>query len=177
MNNSLDLGLIGNCRIGALIDERGEIVWNCLPRFDGDPMFCSLLREHADGEGAGYCVVELIDQVEAQQSYLSNTAVLVTRLKDRHGAVIEITDFAPRFHQYGRTFMPVMIIRQIRRLVGSPRICVRIRPLCEYGSQNCAVTHGSHHIRYVAPSWVLRLTTDISVTAAHCIKIRIVTNL
>ncbi len=165
MNNSLDLGLIGNCRIGALIDERGEIVWNCLPRFDGDPMFCSLLREHADGEGAGYCVVELIDQVEAQQSYLSNTAVLVTRLKDRHGAVIEITDFAPRFHQYGRTFMPVMIIRQIRRLVGSPRICVRIRPLCEYGSQNCAVTHGSHHIRYVAPSWVLRLTTDISVTA------------
>jgi len=27
------------------------------------------------------------------------------------------------------------------------------------------MTHGSHHIRYVAPSWILRLTTDISVTA------------
>ena len=54
MKNSLELGLIGNCRIGALIDERGEIVWSCLPRFDGDPVFCSLLNEHPDGEGAGY---------------------------------------------------------------------------------------------------------------------------
>ena len=165
MKNSLELGLIGNCRIGALIDERGEIVWSCLPRFDGDPVFCSLLREHADGEGSGYCVVELIDQVEAAQFYLPNTAILVTRLTDRHGASIEITDFAPRFHQYGRTFMPMMMIRQIRRIHGTPRICVRVRPVCEYGGQSCTVTHGSHHIRYVAPSWILRLTTDISVTA------------
>ncbi|MCK7511565.1 MAG: hypothetical protein MZV70_51005 [Desulfobacterales bacterium] len=42
---------------------------------------------------------------------------------------------------------------------------MRVRPLCEYGSQSCTITHGSHHIRYVAPSWILRLTTDISVTA------------
>lgn len=165
MKNSLELGLIGNCQISALIDDRGEMVWSCLPRFDGDPIFCSLLREHPDGEGAGYCVVELLDQVKAQQSYLPNTAVLVTRLTDRHGAVIEVTDFAPRFHQYSRMFMPIMIIRQIRRIHGNPRICVRVRPLCEYGSQSCTTTHGSHHIRYIAPSWVLRLTTDISVTA------------
>ncbi|MRR17543.1 MAG: glycoside hydrolase family 15 protein [Deltaproteobacteria bacterium] len=165
MKSSLNLGLIGNCRIGALIDERGEIVWTCLPRFDGDPVFCSLLAEHPDGEGAGFCVVELLDQVEASQSYLPNTAVLSTRLTDSRGAVIEITDFSPRFHQYGRTFMPMMIIRKIRRVSGNPRICVRVRPLSEYGGQQCIVTHGSHHIRYVAPSWILRLTTDISVTA------------
>jgi GH15 family glucan-1,4-alpha-glucosidase len=165
MKNSLELGLIGNCRIGALIDEQGEIVWCCLPRFDGDPVFCSLLREHPDGEGSGYCIVELRNQASAEQFYLPNTAVLVTRLKDSLGAEIEITDFAPRFHQYGRTFMPMMLIRRIRRIHGTPRICVRLRPLCEYGSQSCTVTHGSHHIRYVAPSWILRLTTDISITA------------
>ncbi len=165
MNHSLELGLIGNCRIGALIDQRGEMVWCCLPRFDGDPAFCSLLREHADGEGAGYCVVALLDQVSAEQSYLPNTAVLVTRLKDRHGGVIEITDFAPRFHQYGRMFMPMMLMRRVKRLEGSPRIVVRVRPLCDYGSQACTITHGSHHVRYVAPSWILRLTTDVSVTA------------
>ncbi len=165
MNNSLDLGLIGNCQIGALIDERGELVWCCVPRFDGDPVFCSLLRDHEDGRGAGYCIVELLDQVDAKQSYLPNTAVLVTRLTDSHGGVVEITDFAPRFHQYGRMYMPVMIVRRIRRLHGSPRICVRTRPVCEFGKSSCTVTHGSHHIRYVAPSWILRLTTDISVTA------------
>ena len=165
MKNSLELGLIGNCQISALIDDRGEIVWHCLPRFDGDPIFCSLLNEHPDGKGHGYCTIELLDQVSAQQSYLPNTAVLVTRLTDKNGAAIEVTDFAPRFHQYGRMFMPMMLIRQLRRLNGTPRIYVRVRPLCEYGSQSCTTTHGSHHIRYVAPSWIMRLTTDISVTA------------
>lgn len=34
--NTLDLGLIGNCSIGALINPLAEIVWACLPRPDGD---------------------------------------------------------------------------------------------------------------------------------------------
>ncbi|MGH8215096.1 MAG: hypothetical protein ACREPZ_05330, partial [Rhodanobacteraceae bacterium] len=40
---SLDLGIIGNGTINALIDARGRIVWHCVPAFDGDPVFCSLL--------------------------------------------------------------------------------------------------------------------------------------
>lgn len=44
MKNSLELGLIGNSQIGALIDKQGEIVWCCLPRFDGDPVFCLFLK-------------------------------------------------------------------------------------------------------------------------------------
>lgn len=165
MKNSLELGLIGNCHIGALINEQAEIVWYCLPRFDGDPVFCSLLREHPDREGSGYFAVELLDKVACEQSYIANTAVLVTRLTDKHGGIIEITDFAPRFHQYGRMFMPLMLIRRISRIHGSPRICLRVRPTYEYGRHNCTTTHGSHHIRYVAPAWVMRLTTDVSVTA------------
>ena len=51
MISSLDLGLIGNGRIGALINGSAEIVWSCLPRFDGDPVFCSLLKDHHAGEG------------------------------------------------------------------------------------------------------------------------------
>jgi len=165
VKNSLDLGLIGNCHIGALIDRQGEIVWACLPRFDGDPAFCSLLKEHPDGEGTGYCVIELLEMASTEQFYLPNTAVLVTRLTDRHGACVEITDFAPRFHQFGRMFMPMMLIRRIRHVSGSPRIRVRVRPVSEYGSQSCAITYGSHHIRYIAPTWTMRVTTDISVTA------------
>ena len=164
MNSSLDLALIGNCRIGALIDSAAEIVWCCLPRFDGDPAFCSLLQEHAQGDGMGYCVIELADLAESEQSYLHNSAVLTTRLTDAHGGVIEITDFAPRFHQYGRMFTPMMLIRQVRRLQGSPRIRIRVRPTFDYGRECCGTTCGSHHIRYVSPDWVLRLTTDASIT-------------
>jgi len=153
MKNSLELGLIGNCHIGALIDEHAEFVWYCLPRFDGDPVFNSLLNEHPDREGWGYYTVELLDKAETEQFYLKNTAVLITRLTDQHGSVIEITDFAPRFRQYGRMFMPMMMIRRIRCIKGTPRICIRLRPTYEYGSGRCSITHGSHHIRYIAPTW------------------------
>jgi len=165
MTSSLDLGLIGNCRIGALIDVSGEIVWSCMPRFDGDPIFCSLLKEHGPGEGFGYGAIELVDVAASEQAYLPNSAVLVTHLTDAQGAVVEVTDFAPRFRQYGRMFIPMMLIRQIRRLQGAPRIRLRVRPAYDYGRHRCMVTSGSHHIRYVTPAGTMRLTTDASLTA------------
>jgi GH15 family glucan-1,4-alpha-glucosidase len=102
--------------------------------------------------------------VKAEQFYLANTAVLVTRLSDAQGGVVEVTDFAPRFRQFGRMFIPMMLVRQVRRIQGSPRIRLRVRPAHGYGRARCDMTHGSHHIRYVAPDWVLRLATDASLT-------------
>jgi len=67
MIGSVDLGLIGNGRIGALINNSGEIVWSCLPRFDGDPALCSLLKEHHAGEDFGYCAVDLVDSAASEQ--------------------------------------------------------------------------------------------------------------
>jgi len=165
MTSTLDMALIGNGRIGALVDSQGEIVWCCLPRYDGDPAFCSLLKEHNSGDGHGYCVVELVDQTLSEQSYLTNSAVLVTRLTDARGGIAEITDFAPRFRQHGRMFTPMMLIRQVRRVQGSPRIIFRVRASFDYGLERCVTTCGSHHIRYVSPALVLRLTTDASITS------------
>ncbi|WP_224981189.1 glycoside hydrolase family 15 protein [Geomonas agri] len=165
MKHSLDLALIGNCQVGALIDTQAEIVWYCLPRFDGDPVFCSLLQEHEPGEGIGYCGIELVDQVASEQHYLPNSAVLVTTMTDSRGGAVEVTDFAPRFRQYGRIFTPIMLVRQLRRLHGTPRVVVRVRPARNYGAERGEFTYGSHHIRYVSPYMVLRLSTDASVTA------------
>ena len=159
---NLDLALIGNCTIGALVDARANFTWGCFPRFDGDPVFCSLLR---DTDDYGFFSIELADCERTEQHYLENTAILVTRLHDRHGGAIEITDFAPRFGQYGRTFRPMMLVRRIKRLSGSPRITLRLRPACDDGAGRPEVTWGSNHIRYVAPALTLRLTTDASLTA------------
>ncbi len=160
--SSLDLALIGNCTIGALVDARATIVWACFPRFDGDPVFCSLLKEPPD---FGYFAIELADFERAEQAYLDNTAILVTRLHDSQGAVVEITDFAPRFGQFGRTFRPMTLVRQVRRLAGSPRLTIRLRPACDEGQARPQTTWGSNHIRYVTPGLALRLTTDASITA------------
>jgi GH15 family glucan-1,4-alpha-glucosidase len=162
---NLDLGLIGNSAIAALVDTQGEIVWACLPRFDGDATFCSLLQTERQPDGLGFCAVELVDQTFSEQHYLENTAILVTRLHDGHGGIIEITDFAPRFRQFGRIFCPMMLVRCIRRLAGSPRVIYRVRPAHSYGGGRPQITCGSHHIRYVSPGLALRLTTDTSITA------------
>ncbi|MDP5008230.1 MAG: glycoside hydrolase family 15 protein, partial [Glaciimonas sp.] len=47
--SSLDLGVVGNCAFNALIDKLGRVVWCCLPRFDGDPVFNALLDPSENG--------------------------------------------------------------------------------------------------------------------------------
>ena len=163
--SNLDQALLGNCSFAALVDRRAEITWACMPRFDGDPVFCTLLGPPAAGRGEGRFAIELEGLVRSEQEYTRNTAIVVTRLYDGSGGVVEITDFAPRFEQFGRVFRPVTIVRQVRRLAGSPLIRIVCRPLFDYGSAVPTVTHGSNHIRYVGSSQVLRLTTDASITA------------
>src|SRR5205809_570547 len=158
---SLDLALIGNGTIGAFVDPAAEITWTCFPRFDGDPMFCSLLKP---GDDIGFFAIELLDRARVEQKYLHNTPVVVTRVTDSAGGAIEITDFAPRFNYRGRVFSPMMIVRRIQRLAGHPRIRVRLRPAQSYGQPLAATTSGSNHIRYVGNPLVLRLTTDVPVT-------------
>ena len=165
--SSLDLGLIGNGTIGALIDKHANIVWACFPRFDGDPLFCALLNNNELQSDFGYFSVELIDSVHTEQCYRSNTAILVTRLFDCHGNSIEITDFAPRFNMHGRVFRPMMLIRRVKCLSGSPRIRIKLRPACNYGERHPSITWGSNHIRYVTPDMVVRLTTNASITALN----------
>ena len=161
MLSSLDLGVIGNCAFGALIDDIGNIVWCCLPRFDGDPIFCQLLNgAHTDPGAPGIYKVELIDRVRSEQEYIKNTAVLVTRLYDKAGGAVEITDFAPRFMQLGRIFRPTTIVRIVRPLSGEPRVRMVLRPAHGYGAHRPEITRGSNHIRYISPPITLRLTTN-----------------
>jgi GH15 family glucan-1,4-alpha-glucosidase len=162
---SLDLGMVGNGTIGALVNPRGEIVWACFPRFDGDPAFCSLLRERTGDADFGFLSVELLDCAAEEQEYLVNTPILITRLRDHQGGAIEITDFAPKFRHHGRMFSPIMLVRQIRRIAGNPRVRVRVRPARNYGRERTAITCGSNHIRYLGTDLVLRLTTDAAITA------------
>jgi GH15 family glucan-1,4-alpha-glucosidase len=162
--NRLALGIIGNCNISALVDSTARIVWSCMPRFDDDPVFCALLRGDAK-ENHGVFSIELQHQVRTEQRYLRNTAILVTTLHDDQGGVVEITDFAPRFRRFGRMFYPMMLVRRIRPLAGSPMVRVHLEPAYDYGAGTPTLTFGSNHIRFVAPQLVMRLTTDASVTA------------
>src|SRR5450432_503702 len=162
---NLDLALIGNGRIGALLDADATIVWGCFPRFDGDPTFCALLDTAADDTVEGQWGIELVDGERAKQQYVTNTAVVTTRLYDRTGGIVEVTDCVPRFHQHGRLFQPMTVVRILRRIAGNPRVVVRLRPSERYGRARPERTTGSNHLRYVCTGLTLRLTTDASLTA------------
>ncbi len=154
---SLNLGVIGNCAYSALVDSRGGIVWCCLPRFDGDPVFNALLDPSENG---AFWTFELEDFERSEQHYEPNTAVLRTRLYDRQGQGIEITDFAPRFSNRGRMFRPLTLVRRVQVLGGSPRMRVLLRPRFDWGRQQPQTTQGSTHIRYVGAQTTLRLNSD-----------------
>jgi GH15 family glucan-1,4-alpha-glucosidase len=160
---NLDLGVIGNCVINALVDSEGRIVWCCLPRFDGDPVFCELLR-NGNSDGEGTFAIEVENMAKAEQRYIDNTAVLVTKITDTAGRALEIVDFAPRFRQFGRLYRPAALMRIVRPVNGAPRLRVKLKPLFNYGAEKPEITHGSNHIRYVGPDQTLRLTTNAPVS-------------
>jgi pentatricopeptide repeat protein len=162
---NLELSLIGNCQIAILVDGNGRYVWGCFPRYDSDPVFCSLLDGAGDDEQRGFFDVELQNQVASEQSYITNTAILSTILSDASGGKVRIIDYAPRFNQYGRSFHPVMLVRHVVPVAGAPAIRVRLRPAADYGSRNPEVTHGSNHIRFVSGDYTLRLTTNAPLSA------------
>ena len=158
---SLDLWPIGNCQVSGLIDNSAGLVWGCVPRVDGDPVFCSLLN--GDKQDQGVWRFELEDQVSATQHYERNTPILITRLEAKDGSAVEISDFCPRFERDGRMYRPVAYARIVRPVAGTPRLKTTLAPMRNYGAELAKTTHGTNHIRYLIGDQSIRLSTDAPV--------------
>ena len=164
MTVDLDLWPIGNCQVSALVDRAGTIVWGCVPRVDGDPVFSGLLDAPEDeAERKGVWRLELVDQVSAEQRFVRNTPVLLTTLTDAAGGKVEIRSFCPRYERSGRMYRPVAYARTVRPVAGSPRLVVTLTPTRDYGDPEVARTNGTNHIRYLIGPQALRLSTDAPV--------------
>jgi GH15 family glucan-1,4-alpha-glucosidase len=160
----LDLAVIGNGAVAALIDREGTHQWCCWPRLDGDPVFHGLLSTDPT---AGRFAVSIERQCAASQRYLPNTAIVETLLRDEADNAVRVLDFCPRFRQYGRIFRPPMLIRRIEPLAGMPRVKIALRPGFAYGAQHPAAVMGSNHLRFPGPAFSLRVTTDMPL--AHIV--------
>jgi len=154
-----DLGLIGNCQFSALVHTSGEIVWCCLPRFDSDPVFSTLL----DIEEGGRFRIAPAGGETGLQRYRPNTNILETTFETPTGS-IRLIDFAPRFIHYDRAFRPLQLMRIVEPVSGAPRIAVTCEPRLGWSKQKPARMQGSHHVRFEGFSNQLRLTTDIPLS-------------
>jgi GH15 family glucan-1,4-alpha-glucosidase len=154
-----DLGLIGNCQFSALIHNSGEVVWCCLPRFDSEPVFSTLL----DSKDGGRFLIGPAGGETGAQRYLPNTNILETTFLTSTGS-FRVLDFIPRFMQFGRAFRPTQLMRIVEPIEGTPRIAIACEPRLGWSKVRPMSVQGSHHLRFDGFASQLRLTTDIPLS-------------
>lgn len=157
--HTYDNGIIGNCSYIAHVNRDTNISWLCWPTFDSSFVFGSLM----DTEKGGEFSVLPVGEYTTKQYYVENTNVLRTEITTADGTY-RVTDFAPRFRQYERYFKPLMLIRKVEPLNSRPRVRIRCRPVCNYGSGTFDKFRGSNHIEFRNGAEQLRLTTNVPVS-------------
>ena len=158
--HSYDYGVIGNCAYTAHIQKDTNIAWMCWPKFDSSFIFGKMLDTE---KGGNFCISPSEGIKRTHQYYIENTNILCTEITSASGSY-RVTDFAPRFFQQDRYFKPLMLIRKIERLEGSPNLVVRCKPKGNYGEVTPEPSFGSNHIRFLGLDSDVRLTTNISLT-------------
>jgi len=153
------LGLIGNCQFSALVASSGDVVWCCLPRFDSEPAFSTLL----DRARGGRFVAGPAEGQPGTQRYVENTNVLETTFETPSGS-FRLLDFAPRFVLHDRVFRPTQLFRVLEPIDGTPLVSVDCQPRVGWSRGVPTVTQGSNHLRFEGFASALRLTTDIPLS-------------
>ena len=82
-----DLALLGDGTTAALVARDGAVMWLCVPRFDSDPLFCSILDVHRGGSFR----IAPEQLVESRQRYEPDSGVLTTDLRGPAG-LVRVTD-------------------------------------------------------------------------------------
>lgn len=154
-------GLIGNCQISALVSKEGSLDWLCLPRPDSDPVFGKIL----DDDGGHFSVRTAEENLQnTRQYYLENTNILITEIGAPGSDCFRITDFCPRFEQFGRIYRPMSLFRIVEPMSGSPFIKVSCRPVMGWGKEVAKSIRGNSHLRFDFREDSLRLTTNMPLT-------------
>ncbi|GAA1491043.1 GH15 family glucan-1,4-alpha-glucosidase [Brachybacterium sacelli] len=85
-----DHALLSDQRTTALVTREGDIDWLCMPRFDSDALFCSLLGD----EEHGHWSLRIADGEVVSRRYLPATMVLETVWRSPTGTAT-VTEFLP----------------------------------------------------------------------------------
>ncbi|HET9895945.1 MAG TPA: glycoside hydrolase family 15 protein [Streptosporangiaceae bacterium] len=86
-----DHALIGDLHTAALVSRAGSVDWLCLPRFDSDAVFTSLLGDASHG----HWTISPAGECHSEWSYRPETLVLTTLWHTSSGTA-RVTDFMPR---------------------------------------------------------------------------------
>ena len=126
--DTLNYGIIGNCKSSALINEDSSIDWCCLSQFDSPSVFGKILDDKIGGQfkivtDASYSI---------SQEYCKNTCILITKFQSQAHA-FHLLDFMPRYQKESTNYYaPPEITRFLRHVKGRPSFKVIYDPKLEY---------------------------------------------
>lgn len=121
-------GVIGNCRTAALISDKGNIEWLCLPDFDSPSVFAALL----DKDKGGCFGFMVSDDYRTSQTYIPHTNILSTHFISDEDEFV-VLDFMPYYRaRNNEHYLPAELYRYIRRIKGDPRFRVKYNPAPDY---------------------------------------------
>jgi GH15 family glucan-1,4-alpha-glucosidase len=150
--DTLDYGLIGNCKSAALISKSGSLEWCCLPNFNSASVFAKLL----DKNKGGHFSFEVSPDYTITQKYLRKTNILCTSFTSE-AAAFEVIDFMPRYREDdGDFYTPPDVVRYVHLLKGKPKLKVHYQPRLDYAREE---TFTENH-RYYLKSFTKKGTYD-----------------
>jgi GH15 family glucan-1,4-alpha-glucosidase len=126
-----DYAIIGDCETAALVGRNGSIDWLCLPRFDSDACFASLLGTRENGR---WLLAPASPVRNTTRRYRDHTLILETRFQTAEGSVTVIDFMRPRS---GDSFSPMSgdadLVRIVRGESGQVRMGMELTIRFDYG--------------------------------------------
>jgi GH15 family glucan-1,4-alpha-glucosidase len=148
-----DYGLIGDTHTAAIVGLDGSIDWLCLPRFDSDACFASLLGTEEHGS---WRIAPSGDVVATDRRYRPSTLVLETDMETAAGAV-RVVDCMPARQVHPR------VIRVVQGLRGTVEMFSRCTPRFDYGSSRPWIRVADGAVSAGAGPQTLELRGDVPI--------------
>ncbi len=126
-----DYGIIGDCETVALVGRNGSIDWLCVPRFDSDACFASLLGKPENGR---WLLAPNSAIKNVSRKYRDHTLILETRFETVDGVVTVIDFMRPRSGpSFSLSSGDADVIRIVRGDSGEVRMGMELTIRFDYG--------------------------------------------
>ncbi|MBV1832545.1 glycoside hydrolase family 15 protein [Novacetimonas pomaceti] len=154
-----DYAMIGSTHSAALVHRNGTIEWLCMPRFDSEAIFASLLGTPENGEW----VLRATDPAaRISRRYVPDTMILETTIETPQGRAV-VQDFMPTpvdgdLHE---------LIRIIRGIEGTVSFAAELRLRFNYGAWIPWVERREGAIFAFAGPDAIRLSSSVDLSNAN----------
>lgn len=116
-----DLALVGDLHTAAIVTRGGSVVWMCVPQFDSDSCFASLVGDPQNGH---WTMRPVQEPEQLSRRYRGDTLILETTFRCKGGSA-RVIDFMPRRDEYPT------LIRIVEGIDGSVEFTSEL--VCRFG--------------------------------------------